>query len=208
VQPRGPYLLGGWCTGGIVAFEMARQLQRQGQKVALLVLIDSSAPIPAPRPANVDRAALLTWFLLDLGDRFERDLAVSVDELRALEPDKQLSYVLERTKLFDAIPADVELEQFQHVFQVYVANLQASRSYLPSPYSGRIVLFQAEQAMRKADQGNFRKHEINWGTFTSWQEFSTEAIETYTIPGNHYTMLTKPNVQILAQRLTKIVRGG
>lgn len=40
VQPRGPYFLGGFCFGGMVAFEMAQQLQKQGQEVALLFLVD------------------------------------------------------------------------------------------------------------------------------------------------------------------------
>ena len=43
VQPEGPYLLGGWSLGGIVAFEMAQQLEARGQKVALLALLDASA---------------------------------------------------------------------------------------------------------------------------------------------------------------------
>ncbi|HLX58769.1 MAG TPA: thioesterase domain-containing protein, partial [Ktedonobacteraceae bacterium] len=40
VQPEGPYLLGGWCNGGLVAYEMARQLHAAGQMVDLLVLMD------------------------------------------------------------------------------------------------------------------------------------------------------------------------
>ena len=44
IQPEGPYLLGGECIGGIVAFEMARQLQAQGQKLGLLVLMDTQLP--------------------------------------------------------------------------------------------------------------------------------------------------------------------
>jgi amino acid adenylation domain-containing protein len=42
VQPEGPYFLGGYCTGGTIAFEMAQQLQAQGQQVALLALIETS----------------------------------------------------------------------------------------------------------------------------------------------------------------------
>jgi len=49
VQPEGPYLLGGWCNGGLMAYEMARQLQAQGQTVDLLVLMDPDAPVPARR---------------------------------------------------------------------------------------------------------------------------------------------------------------
>ena len=41
LQPRGPYRLGGHCNGGLVAFEMARQLQAQGERVDLLILMDT-----------------------------------------------------------------------------------------------------------------------------------------------------------------------
>ena len=40
VQPRGPYSLGGYCFGGMVAFDMAQQLKKQKEEVALLVLLD------------------------------------------------------------------------------------------------------------------------------------------------------------------------
>src|SRR5689334_8043519 len=54
VQPHGPYLLAGWSLGGVVAFEMARQLEAIGERVELLALIDSYAPPgqvqPAPEP--------------------------------------------------------------------------------------------------------------------------------------------------------------
>jgi thioesterase domain-containing protein len=44
VQPRGPYLLAGWCLGGKVAFEMARRLVASGDEVAALVLFDTLPP--------------------------------------------------------------------------------------------------------------------------------------------------------------------
>jgi amino acid adenylation domain-containing protein len=43
VQPSGPYLLGGLCKGGVTAYEMARQLQRQGEQVDLVVMVGSTA---------------------------------------------------------------------------------------------------------------------------------------------------------------------
>lgn len=49
VQPAGPYYLGGRCTGGLVAFEMARQLERAGERAAFVVLLDTLRP---PRPAS------------------------------------------------------------------------------------------------------------------------------------------------------------
>jgi thioesterase domain-containing protein len=48
VQPKGPYLLGGFSGGGLTAWEMARQLEAAGEEVALLVLLDTPLPM---RPA-------------------------------------------------------------------------------------------------------------------------------------------------------------
>jgi thioesterase domain-containing protein/acyl carrier protein len=62
VQPEGPYLLGGWSVGGIIAFEMARQIQAQGQEVSLLALIDSSLPNTHQIPLWRYRAPQITWF--------------------------------------------------------------------------------------------------------------------------------------------------
>jgi len=44
IQPEGPYLLGGWCNGALLAYEVARQLHAQGQTVDLLVLVVPMLP--------------------------------------------------------------------------------------------------------------------------------------------------------------------
>lgn len=43
VQPEGPYHIGGYCYGGFVAFEMASQLERQGEQVGLLAIFEGYA---------------------------------------------------------------------------------------------------------------------------------------------------------------------
>ncbi|HEY5724374.1 MAG TPA: thioesterase domain-containing protein, partial [Methylomirabilota bacterium] len=45
VRPHGPYLLGGWCNGAVVALEMARRLRAEGESVPMTVLIDAQAPL-------------------------------------------------------------------------------------------------------------------------------------------------------------------
>ncbi len=57
VQPEGPYFVGGYSFGGLVAFEIARQLQTQGQDIALLALFDTAAPGYAQPKLNSDEAA-------------------------------------------------------------------------------------------------------------------------------------------------------
>ncbi|MDF5731043.1 MAG: amino acid adenylation domain-containing protein [Rhizonema sp. PD38] len=54
VQPKSPYYLGGWSFGGWVAFEMAQQLQKSGEEVALLAMLDTLAPIPGNIPSLGD----------------------------------------------------------------------------------------------------------------------------------------------------------
>jgi thioesterase domain-containing protein len=53
VQPHGPYLLGGWSLGGVLAFELANRLAAEGEKVARLVLFDAASP-----PSAAERRAL------------------------------------------------------------------------------------------------------------------------------------------------------
>ena len=58
-QPDGPYYLAGWSFGGLVAFEMARRLRQQGQKVAMLAMIDTYAPGPEHSPETEDDASII-----------------------------------------------------------------------------------------------------------------------------------------------------
>src|SRR5205823_2243155 len=113
VQPVGPYLLGGWSFGGVVAFEMAQQLHAQGQTVALLALLDSWAPTPGLTdwhdaqvgalltvldssvptsdrlPAGGD-VEVLAAFAHDLGRLVGYPLRVSPAALRRISPEQRL----------------------------------------------------------------------------------------------------------------------
>jgi amino acid adenylation domain-containing protein len=73
VQPEGPYLLGGWSIGGNIAFEMAQQLQRAGQEVALLVLIDTFSPTVTENALEVDEETRLQRFKSEIGTKPDID---------------------------------------------------------------------------------------------------------------------------------------
>lgn len=76
VQPVGPYHLGGWCVGGIIAYEMARQLQQAGEEVAFLVLLDSAPPAPESEFVD-DDSSMFTQFAWDLGRLLGKNLPAS-----------------------------------------------------------------------------------------------------------------------------------
>jgi thioesterase domain-containing protein len=82
-QPVGPYWLAGWSMGGVIAFEMARQLQQQGQEIGMLALIDTG--VPEAKESEYNWAVLLWIFALDLG--FPREF---VDRGTAWVPKPQM----------------------------------------------------------------------------------------------------------------------
>lgn len=92
VRPRGPYALGGWSFGGVVAFEMARLLRASGEEVSALLLLDTWAPGEVTRGLPVDDAALLAYIA-------RTDFGVEVDakELEGRTLDEQVAAVLDLT---------------------------------------------------------------------------------------------------------------
>lgn len=69
VQPEGPYLIGGFCNGGLISYEMARQLHAQGENVDLLLLID---PTSVGNGILVNRAIHFTGNLLHLNEQQQK----------------------------------------------------------------------------------------------------------------------------------------
>jgi len=194
VQSEGPYLLGGWSMGGLVAFEMAQQLQAQGQTVSLLALIDSHAPSGDQAP-GVDDLALLASFALDLGLPLQQ-ITFDVGNLRQLSPDERLACIVKQAKQTGVIPPDIELAQVRCLFHVFKCNFQAMNRYMPRAYSGPITLFTATERLDEKPSDE----DLDWGALTAGN------LTVHEVPGNHYTMVRAPNVGTLAEKLKKHLR--
>ncbi|OLT61096.1 non-ribosomal peptide synthetase [Moorena bouillonii] len=189
VQPQGPYQLGGWSLGGLIAWEMAQQLTDSGEEVALLALIDSYPPMAKPSDEPEDRATLLASIAQDLGGLYSKSLAVSVEQLRNLEEHQQLAVIVEAAKAAAIFPPEADFQQMYYWLQVFQANRQALHRYVPQPYIGKIVLFCAEES-EKTTKG-----------MMAWQQLALGGVEAYSIPGDHYTIIQDPQVQGLAKQL-------
>ncbi|MGB8509398.1 MAG: amino acid adenylation domain-containing protein [Pyrinomonadaceae bacterium] len=195
VQPEGPYLLSGWSMGGLVAYEMARRLQARGEKVELLALLDTSVPDPDERALRTDRAATLANFSRDLGIPAEY-LALPWEYVAEQEPDEQLNYLLRqgvRARLFSP---EMELTDLRRLFKLFQSHFSAMLNYEPQPLDCRIVLFSAREGL----VGATREQSLGWHKIVSGP------LEVYPTPGDHYTMLGKPNVEALARRLKACIQ--
>jgi len=208
VQPHGPYRLGGWSMGGVIAFEMAQQLRRWGEQTAFLALLDSRAVAAEKKPAEcAGDAALLVAFVRDLGGTFARDLQPLCDHLQQLPPEKQLAYALAQARRLALVPPDAGPDYIAHLLAVFRANLQAVAAYSPRLYPGRITLFRTDHdtpdtpsrdasVMRRRDASVMRPCS---DPTLGWSAFSHQPVEVYLVPGDHYTLLSPPNVQTLAE---------
>jgi thioesterase domain-containing protein/acyl carrier protein len=187
VEPQGPYLLAGWCFGGLVAFEMAHQLQARSEQVSFLGLLDISTERVASEELDeleLDDAA----FLVKL---FAKDISLSLDRIRQLGSDEQLLYVIEKVRQLNLIPPDVGLAQARYLVQILKSHIGAAKAYIPQPYRGRVTLFRA------SEEAAADSLDLTLG----WEELAGEGVDLHWVPGNHHTMVREPHVQVLAKQL-------
>jgi thioesterase domain-containing protein len=189
VQPEGPYHLGGWSSGGLIAFEMAQQLARQEREVALLALLDTAVP-SSNGDTELDDATLLA------GLARVNNLPLSVAELKSA--DDQLRYLLDSANL-GHLADNGGLSHLRQLLDSSKSILRAGSHYQPQPYPKRITLFRSTD-MLPGENGE-EQFKIYEDPALGWGKFSAEPIEVHQIPGTHFTLLAEPNVQVLAAHL-------
>ncbi|MDF5723734.1 MAG: amino acid adenylation domain-containing protein [Rhizonema sp. PD37] len=188
VQPQGPYQIGGWCFGGLVAFEMAHQLQTQGQQVSFLGLIDTDALMTKEEYQELDD---VTWFVR-LFAPHNPHLLDCMDRIQQFAPDEQLSYLIEQAKYTtQLLPPDFGLAQARRLLEVAKGHVRAGCSYNLKIYAGKLTLFQAIEG----EAASCKDPTLGWGEFTS------DGFDIHWVPGNHKTMVKEPHVQVLAEQL-------
>jgi thioesterase domain-containing protein len=180
-HPHGPYLIGGYSGGGIVAYEMAQRLRRDRRKVALVVLLDTVCPAVEPlRPTTKDH--LTGLFRKGPGYLQHRARARLVrfgEELR----DKVKTEFYTR----QGQPLPIELRD-----QVMTAAFWAAGSrYRPEPYDGPVTLYRASQiAAILAHAGGT----LGWGDLVP-------QLEVMEVPGDHDSLVYEPNVTTMTTHL-------
>ena len=204
VQPQGPYLIGGYSFGGLVAYEMAQQLRQSGQEVGLLVLIDPTSPrfgIPSDTPSRQPLSSKYRspffrhWTNLRRLDGKQRvEYLMAAVNWRSQRAANVLKIRLCRAYLRAGcrIPAKLRMSYF---FEV---SGQAARRYSPKPYDGRAALLRSQLG------GDYSR--------SAWRKLIPNTLEIHELPGQHLDPIKGPNVKIwgrqLAVSLTQAVSLG
>ena len=192
VQPQGPYFLGGFSGGGITAYEMAYQLEQQGEEVALLVLLDTPSPT-VPTLTVPDRIVLLRRRLARMGPQY----VLQATQKKAVERLTRLKQMVSKPVRHTLLPSDFRSEIVGEAFMLAVKN------YRPPIYKGNVVLFRpaldeayALQPGRVVNiDGGFVDHANYWG------EFVAGGIDVEVVTGDHDSMVLEPHVRALAAKL-------
>jgi len=182
-----PYLLGGSSFGGLVAYEMAQQLQRCDEEVRLLVMIDT--PAPSQMPDNLTDSAAILHYLL------RGKLELSLDKLRELNPQSQIDYVLEEARAHgkaQVLPPHLGIP----LFKTWIAHQDATFAYKPQPYPNDIVFFRHTEPMERFPAEPHKP----------WLDLIEGKVEVYQVPGNHISMNSPPHVKTLAAHLKAVLR--
>jgi len=204
VQPAGPYRLGGWSLGGVVAYEMARQLVAEhGEEVSLLAILDTTPAleIEGPTPQATDVA-----LLLDVAAYVEtlwgKKVGVDADELAALAPERRRRHFVALLTAADFLPEGAGEEALGRLLEVYASNLRAARAFRAESYGGKLLLFRAEERGEAPPRGLLADPALGWGPL------ARGGVDVETLPGNHLELLAEPNVEHLAASLTRHLGEG
>jgi len=184
VQPHGPYYLGGYSAGGWLAYEMARQLHRQGQTVAFLALFDTPCPtLQAP-----------LWRVEDTRPASRARLVYHARVLAGLPPDSRGAYMAGRARALIRQAARVGRRGGRRgaSFTAPSAVVQPQwRPYLPGPYAGPVTLF--------------------WGSLTRFRPYAgadprlawraiVGSLEIHRAPADHHALMMEPAIVSLVAR--------
>jgi amino acid adenylation domain-containing protein len=194
IQPTGPYNLAGHSSGGLVVFEMARQIMEQGETVNLLALLDCD-----PNVGKVAHRPFKDWYTFKtslrrlftgfkLREFLTRRMMHHKIKVRSWLAERSRHMKIGRGWLRDSLPASFRSSLLGRDGFL----LLAIRDYQLKPYPGNATLFIAQDEVR-----------FDPDLERSWAGRVLGVCETQMIPGNHQTMLARPQVISLAREINQ-----
>jgi thioesterase domain-containing protein/acyl carrier protein len=200
VQPAGPYDLGGYCLGGVVAFEMARQLRAAGDAVGLVAVIEGHAPGGVRERARFSSRLPAIWRNMPywfqdywkLGfSGIRRRIRLKTARWRPRRGEPGMALIAPQDLVDDDISSLPE-----HHLRIMTLQIRAHRSYITRPFRGKVTVFKAkDQSIGKTLFGTLDPS-LGWGQYA-------DEVEVVEVEGGHRDLHLKPHVQSLAGSLKR-----
>jgi thioesterase domain-containing protein/acyl carrier protein len=211
-QPKGPYFLGGLCAGGLIAFEVARQLEAQGEDIRCLALFEASPPQAKKRST----LAIRRWQrFVSLFHDVSLSTAVATLHQGAGKLQNYLRYELHHR--FNRARIRFLCQLLRHTFpgaKNWPASLPAptvrqvfafaEEQYVPAKLSRtQVILYRA----REKDGEDLPLRDLLVDPLFGWQELLALPVQAVDVPGGHSTLLQEGNVVLVASHLVSSFRS-
>jgi thioesterase domain-containing protein len=192
IQPSGPYLLSGWSMGGLIAWEMAQQLIRGGETISLLALIDT---VPPPRnreaDARADEISMLARFALYMSRLVGVDLQPLAETFSQAAAQDQWNMVQEILTSYGVLTPKTAHAEMTAMLDVFTRNSLAINNYSLHHGKQPVVYFRASETPESISK--------------PWTTWVGGSIQFHLVPGDHFTVLRRPNVRIIAETLQRYI---
>ncbi|GGO83339.1 hypothetical protein GCM10011348_26870 [Marinobacterium nitratireducens] len=210
VQPEGPYLIGGHCVGGLIAYAIAQQLAAGGDEVERLLILDAPAPHfftprSGPSPSDAQWIAILVGSIAHMTGQ---NLSLDAGDLESLSHDRQLGEL--RSLLADAgvVPDNTPLAQIRGLLQVFTANAQLHHDENGNIHKIPVSLFRARDINPHYDYRNHDDHGCDMAQSSlGWQRYASRPVEVQLVDGDHITMLAPEQSSALAEAIARSLQG-
>lgn len=203
-QPKGPYLLGGWCLGGSIAFEMARILEQKGNVVGFLGLINSIAPHNWEKGdlfTDKDEHKLLKMLLSKCSDDSTKFNGISTEQMWSVLNEKIITEQIDIKTVLGYIPNDVRrilpvlCYSDPKAFTKYMRSInilhKARTGYYPENKLDKQVYF-----FSALYDKNIKDYKAN---LNEWNKYCKKEIISYEIKSDHYELLSQPSVNKISE---------
>lgn len=191
-NPDGPYILSGYCFGGIVAYEMAKQLQSMGKKVDKLILFDTAAYYYKEKHSHFEKFKLrLMIILAHLNFLFNEPKSYIGRKTRALE--RKINSLFAKMKM----KPDQKIvdERSNSLNKVTNNNTSILKKYNLTPYNGPLYLFRAKTREIYHEEPKF----YGWTSFV-------EKVKVIDIGGHHDIIFKRTEVcKEIAEKIQKVL---
>jgi len=194
-QAHGPYLLGGYCLGGTIALEMAQQLRKEGESVALVALFDTMNWSRVRTLSPWGKARHRGWRLIFHGQnclllKFKEKITFLREKLRSLRERTRLWRGIWLGRLMQGQPLSKSPTSI--LAEVWGINDRAALNYVPKPYPGVITDFRPMK-----QYAEYAGPDVKWD--------GVAAQEIVTLPVYPAGMLLEPFVRDLAAALKRCI---
>ncbi len=198
VQPEGPYYLAGWSFAAYLVFEMASQLEREGQEVGFVGLLDSmTAGLTLAWPGS-EHVGAPYGMAHTVAARMRRPFPVKKAELEGMDTDQQVRYLVEALHANDAAPEGFGEENLREMCGVMNDRRRSLEGYVPGRFSGPLTLFRTSIAPSEREWEALVSTDEEKRTL-GWSQLTDGPVQVHRVPGNHNSMNAEPHVRVLAQ---------